>query len=351
MIVRSLQEIAAAVDGHVEGDSAVRIQGVAALQDAQAGDLSFLASPKYAGEAAKTRASAVLVGEDFAGSCPATLVRVKNPDQAFMRAVVWLAPPAPQPERGVHPTAIVAADASLGDGVCLGPYCVIEPGAVIGARTVIGAHVYVGHETRVGEDCRLYPLVSIRERVTIGNRVILHNGAVIGSDGFGYVPENGQWTKIPQLGTVIIGDDVEIGAGTTVDRARFGKTVISRGVKIDNLVQVAHNVQIGEHSALAAQVGIAGSAVIGAHVQLGGQAGVAGHLTVHDKVIAGGRAGITKGIPAGTYVMGMPAMPADKYAGIHAHTMRLPELKKRVQELEKRIQALESGDASSAAAP
>ncbi len=341
---KTLQQIAEVVGGRVEGDGAVRICGVASLGEAVAGDLTFLANPKYAGEAAKTRAAAVIVGEDFTGACPAALVRVKNPDRAFMMAVILLAPPQPVPVPGVHATAIVAEGVTLGAGVSIGPYCVIEAGVSIGARSAIGAHGYVGHDVSIGEDCRFYPLVSIRERVTIGSRVILHNGTVIGSDGFGYVPENGQWTKIPQLGTVVVGDDVEIGANVTVDRARFGKTVIGRGVKIDNLVQIAHNVQVGDHTAMAAQVGVAGSAEIGAGVQLGGQVGVAGHLTIGDKAIIGAQAGVTKDVAPGAFMWGTPASTMEKFSDIRAHTMRLPELKKRVQEMEKRIAQLESGN-------
>ncbi|MCE9613708.1 MAG: UDP-3-O-(3-hydroxymyristoyl)glucosamine N-acyltransferase [Lentisphaerae bacterium] len=338
-----LKDVAAAVGGTVEGDGAIRVSGLAALADARPGDLSFLANPKYAALAAETQASAVMVAKDWTGPCPGALIRVANPDRAFIHAAVFMTPPPPVPPPGVHPTAVVADGVRLGEQVSIGPFCVLEAGVVVGARTAIGAHGYVGHDTTIGADCRFYPLVSIRERTRIGDRVIIHNGAVVGSDGFGYAPDGGRWIKIPQLGTVEIGDDVELGANVTVDRARFGKTVIGRGVKIDNLVQIAHNVQVGEHSAMASQVGISGSAIIGAHVQLGGQAGIAGHLKIGDGAIVGAQAGISKTVPPGAFVFGTPAMPMDKFSDIRAHTNRLPELKKRVMEMERRLAQLEAG--------
>ncbi len=339
-------DIAALVDGRVDGDGRVVVDGVAALAEAGPSDLSFLANPRYAAQVAETRAAAVLVPEDWRGASPCALIRVRNVDAAFGRIAAALGPAPIHYTAGVHPTAVVADDAQLGDGVAIGPYCVVAPGARIGARSVLVAHCYVGHAAVVGADALLYPFVSVRERVRLGDRVIVHGGAVIGSDGFGYAPVDGEWRKIPQIGTVELGDDVEIGANATIDRARFGKTVIARGTKIDNLVQIAHNVRVGEHTAMAAQVGISGSTHIGHHVQLGGQAGLAGHLTVGDRAIVGAQAGVTKDVPAATFVSGYPAMDHKRAMKLQAHLARLPELKQRLTELETRLAALEERGAS-----
>lgn len=330
-------EIARQLQGTLEGDGTVAITGLAGLEEAQPGDLTFLANPRYASAVAATKASAVLVMESWTGSCPCAVIRVKNADRSFAMAAALMAPPVPTMEPGIHRTAVVAPGVELGRDVAVGPCCVLEAGVRIGDRTQLSAGCYVGHGTVIGKDGRLYPHVTIRERVKIGDRVILHNGAVIGSDGFGYARVGERWEKIPQIGIVEIGDDVEIGANVTVDRARFGKTVIANGVKIDNLVQVAHNVKIGENTAIAAQVGISGSTHIGRNTQLGGQAGFAGHLTVGDGAIVGAQAGVTKDVAPGTFVSGYPAMPHDKAKEMHAHLMRLPHLKKRLAELEQRL--------------
>jgi len=329
-------ELAARLGGDVDGDGTVEVTGLASLAEAQQGDLSFLVHPRYEDAMACTAASAVLVAQSWEGDSTCTLIRVASPDAAFAEAAAMLGPEPIRHEPGVHAAAVVAADARLGNGVCIGPCCVIEPGVSIGERTVVMACCYLGHGTVLGDDCTLYPHVSTRERTKIGNRVIIHNGAVIGSDGFGYVwRQDRTWMKIPQVGTVEIGDDVEIGANATIDRARFGKTVIGNGVKIDNLVQVAHNVRIGDHAAVAAQTGIAGSTSVGSRVRLGGQSGLGGHLRIGDGAVVGGQAGVLKDVPAGEFVSGYPAMPHGKAAKIHAHLMRLPALKHRLAELER----------------
>jgi len=331
-------ELAEQVGGKVDGDGSVELTGLASLSEAHGGDLSFLTHSRYEAALAGTDASAVLVEEAWSGDHPCTLIRVDSPDRTFAVAAGCLGPEPIRREPGVHSTAVVDGEVELAEGVCVGPWCVFEAGVRIGERTVVMAGCYLGHGTVVGDDCTLYPHVSVRERTTIGSRVIIHNGAVIGSDGFGYVPEkDGSWTKIPQVGTVEIGDDAEIGANVTIDRARFGTTLIGKGVKIDNLVQVAHNVHIGDHTAVAAQVGIAGSSSLGKHVRLGGQAGVSGHLSVGDGAIVGGRAGVLKSVPAGQFVSGYPAMPHNKARRTHASLMRLPELKQRVAEIEKEL--------------
>jgi UDP-3-O-[3-hydroxymyristoyl] glucosamine N-acyltransferase len=317
------------------------VRGLASLAEAGPGDLSFLANARYASQMAGTRAAAVLVAPDWRGTCPATLVRTPNPDRTFADAAALLGPaPAPRPA-GVHPTAVVSPQATVDASAHVGPLCVVESGAHIGARSVLVAGCYVGPETVVGNDCLLHPLSSVRERCRLGNRVILHNGAVIGSDGFGYTREGSAWRKTPQIGIVELGDDVEIGANATVDRARFGRTVLERGVKIDNLVQIAHNVRIGEHCALAAQCGIAGSARLGAGVQMAGQVGVIGHVEVGAGVIVGGQAGVTKDVPPGAIISGYPAMPHAEARRLHAHLKRLPEWKERVAQLEARLAAIE----------
>ncbi|MBA4389245.1 MAG: UDP-3-O-(3-hydroxymyristoyl)glucosamine N-acyltransferase, partial [Verrucomicrobia bacterium] len=259
----TVSEIAARVGGSVEGDGSALIRGVAGLQEAAQGDLTFLTNPKYASAVESTGASAVIVNEGWTGKSRCAVIRVKNADMAFTIAAVLLAPKPVEFKPGIHPTAVIAGNVQLGRDVSIGPHCVIEEGARIGDRTVLVAGCYVGHGSVIGSDCRLYPLASLREHVRIGDRAIIHNGAVIGSDGFGYYKEGVAWKKIPQVGVVEVGDDVEIGANVTVDRARFGRTVIGNGVKIDNLVQVAHNVRIGDNTAMAAQVGISGSTIVG----------------------------------------------------------------------------------------
>jgi UDP-3-O-[3-hydroxymyristoyl] glucosamine N-acyltransferase len=334
-------EIAGKIGGVLEGDGSAEIKGLAGLNDAAAGDITFLFNPRYASAVAGTRASAVIVNEDWKGECQCAVIRVKNADRAFSSLASLFAPKQLRFEPGVHPTAVVAAGVKLGEQVSIGPHCVLEAGVRIGDRTVLVAGCYLGHGTQVGKDCKFYPGVSTREGVIIGDRVIIHNGAVIGSDGFGYVNDGGKWTKIPQIGIVVIGDDVEIGANATIDRARFGKTIIGNGVKIDNLVQIAHNVKVGDNTAMASQVGISGSTTIGKNVQLGGQAGLAGHITVGDNAVVGAQGGVTKDVPAATFVSGYPAMPHDKAKKMHASIMLLPALKERVKQLEKRWAELE----------
>jgi UDP-3-O-[3-hydroxymyristoyl] glucosamine N-acyltransferase len=334
-------EIAQRLGGTLTGDGSAEIKGLAGLQDAGPGDITFLSNPRYATAMAQTNASVVVVNEGWKGESKASIIRVKNADKAFSMAASLLAPPPPQFAPGVHATAIIAKDAKLGANVAIGPYCVIEPGVTVGDRTVLCAGCYLGHGAKVGKDCKFHPHVTVREGAIIGERAIIHNGAVIGSDGFGYVNEGGKWNKIPQIGIVVIGDDVEIGANVAIDRARFGKTVIGNGVKIDNLVQVAHNVRIGDNTAIAAQVGISGSTVVGKNVQLAGQAGLAGHLTVGDNAVVGAQAGVTKDVAPATFVSGYPAMPHEKAKKLHAHMMLLPALKDRVKQLEKRLEELE----------
>ncbi len=337
----TVEEVARKLGGRVEGNGALGIRAVAGLREAREGDLSFLSNPRYAALMKQTAATAVLVSESWTGETRATLIRVASADAAFAQAALWLGRLPVTFKPGIHPTAVIAEGATLGRDVTIGPGCVIEPGVVIGDRTILVAQCYVGHGTTIGSDCRFYPQVTIREYARIGSRVILHNGAVIGSDGFGYSKNGTHWEKIPQVGIVVLGDDVEIGANTTIDRARFGETRIGNGVKLDNLVQVAHNVTIGEDTAVAAQTGFSGSAHIGARVQIGGQVGSAGHLTVGDDSIVLAQAGISKDLRPGSVVGGTPAVPVDEWHKAHALVGRLPHLRKRVGELEQRLKGLE----------
>lgn len=333
-----LSQIAQLVGGALEGDGQVDISGVAGVSDASTGEISFIANPKYASEAATTQASALIVSEDWTLESPAALIRVPNPDAAFAKVAVEFYTPAPLPAKGVHPSAVIANDVELADGVRIGALCVIEAGVKIGADTVIFPQCYIGHQVQIGANTMLYSQVSVRESATIGDRTIIHSGTVVGSDGFGYsVDESGVRTKIPQIGTVQIGDDVEIGSNVSIDRARFGKTRIGNGVKIDNLVQVAHNVVIEDHAVIIAQVAIAGSATVGSKAIMAGQSAVAGHLKIGAGAIVGARAAATKDVPPGEYVLGFPAISAAKFKREQASIALLPKLKKRLANLEKKV--------------
>ena len=337
------QSLAAELGGVVDGDGSVVVTGVAGLRDALPGDASFLGHPKYQSLFQSTRATTVLVtAEQERGDYPGALIRIDDPGRAFQELVMKFARPMVSPRAGIHPSAIIAEGVTVGDDVGIGAHAVVEAGAVIGRGTRIGAGCVVGHEVVLGEECLLHPLVSIREHCEIGDRVILHNGTVIGSDGFGYdVQPDGSRIKVDQVGAVRIGNDVEIGANCTVDRARFGMTRIGDRVKIDNLVMIAHNVVVEDDVVIVAQVGISGSSIIRRKAILGGQTGVVGHVVVGEEVIVGGKSMVTKDVAPKTYFLGNPAMPYRKTALIRAHLNRLPQLKERIAQLEKRIAELE----------
>lgn len=347
MFTLTTGELAAKLGAELEGSPGVVLRGVADLRAAGAGQLSFAGSPRYLTELAASGAAAVIVpkGAAIASSKPA-LLRVANVDEAFAAACGLFAPPAVAPPRGVHPQALVSPQAQLGENVSVGAFAVVEAGAEIGAGATLYPQTYVGHEAKLGRDCRLYPFASVRERCVLGDRVILHNGAVIGSDGFGYaVDAQGVRTKIPQTGIVVLEDDVEIGANATVDRARFGETRVGKGTKVDNLVMIAHNCVIGEHSVLCSQVGLAGTTTLGKHVICAGQAGLAGHLTVGDGAVIGAQAGVPKDLPGGQMYLGAPAVPRLEFGKSLAHVAGIPKLKEKLKELEIRLAALERGDA------
>jgi UDP-3-O-[3-hydroxymyristoyl] glucosamine N-acyltransferase len=335
-----LREIAAQLECRLEGDGEIEIRRVNGIEQAQAGDLTFFVNPKYGAHLRATAASAVILGEK-ADAAPCAMLRTANPYLAFAKAVELLAPrPAVVP--GVHPSAHVAASATIAPDASVGPFVSVGPGARIGARTIVYPHVTIGDEAVIGEDCVIHARVSVRERVTVGHRVVIQDGAVIGSDGFGFARRgDGTHHKIPQIGGVTVEDDVEIGANTTIDRPAVGETRIGAGSKIDNLVQIAHGVTIGKDALLAAQVGIAGSTIVEDRVTLAGQVGVAGHLTVGKGVIASAQTGIPNSVDAGSFVSGYPAIDNRDWLKSSAIFRRLPELKKAVTALQRRLDDLE----------
>ena len=332
----TLKELSALCGGEVRGDAALKITGAASLSEAVPGEITFYADPRYMGRLKKTRASAIFVPLDFSEETAAAQIRVTNPSKAFEQVVLKLAPKPVVFAPGIHATAVVDQSAKIGSGVSIQPHAVIEPGAKIGDNTVIGAGTYIGHETIIGPACLIYSNVTIRERTQIGARVVIHSGAVIGADGFGFESVEGRHKKIPQIGIVQIDDDVEIGANTTIDRARFGRTWIQEGVKIDNLVQIAHNVIVGKHSIIAAQTGISGSTRVGEKVMMAGQVGIIGHLTIDDNTIIAAQTGISKDLAGGAW-FGSPAVPLPQAKRQIAWIHRLGKLFDRVKALEKKL--------------
>jgi len=334
-MTRTARELAEYLGATLKGDSSVPISGVAGPDRARAHDLIYLDSARHEERAAKSAARCVLA-KPGARLASKTILEVSDPKFAFVKAAQWLVP-EPESCPTVHPTAIIAADAKIAGRVSIGPYVVIEEGAEIGANTTVEAFCFIGRGARVGEDCRLHPRVTLYAGARLGNRVAIHSGSVIGADGFGYVFGEGRQWKFPQIGAVSIGDDVEIGANSTIDRGSLDATEIAHGVKIDNLVQVAHNVRVGEHSVLAAQTGVSGSSTIGKRVIVGGQVGIGDHCTFEDDSIAGAQAGILTGktIRSGQVVWGTPARPLEKFKEQYAWFARLPELAARVRRLEE----------------
>jgi UDP-3-O-[3-hydroxymyristoyl] glucosamine N-acyltransferase len=337
----TIKEIAKLIDGVIIGDENINISGISGIKEAKKGDITFVANSKYMGLMDVTNASAIITSKDV-DSGPKTIVQTDNPSLAFSRLVSLLAPNEDKHPEGVHPTAIIGNNVKLGKNVAIQAYVVIEDHAEIDDNSVLYSGVYLGHHTKIGKNCIIYPSVSIRERVTIGDRVIIHSGSVIGSDGFGFATVKGVHHKIPQIGTVAIEDDVEIGANVTIDRARFDKTIVGRGTKIDNLVQIAHNVIIGENSIVVAQTGISGSTIVGKEVVLAGQSGIVGHINIGDGSIVAAQAGVTKSVPPNTKVSGYPAKPHGVAKRVNACVQRLPEMMKSLRELQKRLDKLEN---------
>ncbi|MBI3332631.1 MAG: UDP-3-O-(3-hydroxymyristoyl)glucosamine N-acyltransferase [Candidatus Omnitrophica bacterium] len=340
MTPRRLREIARLVGGEVVGDGDTLITGICGIKEAKRGDLTFVANSKYLPLLEATKASAVITSQEV-DSAPKPIIRTENPSLAFAKLATLLTPVVDHHPTGISPKAVLGKRVRLGRGVAIQPFAVVEDDVRIGDRTVIYAGCYIGRGTEIGSDCLIYPNVSVRERVQIGHRVIIHSGTVIGSDGFGFATVKGIHHKIPQIGTVVIEDDVEIGANVTIDRARFGKTVVGKGTKIDNLVQIAHNVEMGSDCIIVAQSGISGSTTLGNHVVLAGQAGVVGHITIGDHVMVGAQAGVSKSIPPETSVWGSPAKPLAKAKRVNAAAQRLPEWVKTVEEMKRKVEALE----------
>jgi UDP-3-O-[3-hydroxymyristoyl] glucosamine N-acyltransferase len=333
-----LHEVAKLIGVSVEEKNAgIVITGVASLQEARPGDLTFFANPRYLSQLRSSVATAALVPLEFQEQIAPVLLRATNPSAAFATIVAAFAPPEIVSQSGVHPSAIISPDATLGVDLSIGALVVIESRAVIGDGSIVDAGCVIGQEARLGKNCHLHAKVTIRERCLIGDRVIIQPGAVIGSCGFGYEFQEGRHRKIPQTGIVEIGDDVEIGANTTIDRARFGRTVIGEGTKIDNLVQIGHNVQVGSHSIICGQVGIAGSTRIGSYVTLAGQVGLAGHLEIGDKAVIGAQSGLSKNVPPGSMMIGAPAKPIKEWKQTNFYLSQLRKLFERVKELEKLV--------------
>jgi len=334
------QQLADYLHGTLIGPPNVTLTGVSGLAEAGPGDLSFLTDPSAAKQGLSTRAAALLVSKQIESLACAQIV-VAHPALAMAQIVEAFFVPKRRAMGLVLPFHR-GTDVTIGNGVSVWPFVTLCDRVSVGHHTTLYSHVFIGEGTVIGEDCVIYPNVTIREGVTIGNRVIIHAGTVIGSDGFGYVQDGGRHHKIPQIGTVVIEDDVELGANVTVDRATFGKTIIRNGTKVDNLVQVAHNVEIGEHNILVSQVGIAGSSTTGHHVIIGGQAGIADHITIGDFAMIAARSGLNRDVAANDIVAGAPAQPRLEWLKSMALVAKLPELRRQFREMEERLKALET---------
>ena len=345
-MVMTASELAGRLQGSLSGDGDIAVHALESLANAGVGDVAFFKDHKYAAQLASTGASCVLVPESWAGTCPApAVIRVTDPDASFTLAAPWFAPLPPVRLPGIHASAIIAPDVRIGKNVHIGPYTVIEQGCLIGDGCIIEAQVFIGQDVTLGASCHLYPQVTIREGCTLGQRVILHSGVRIGGDGYGYTPSihadgTVEINKIPQLGSVVLGDDVEVGCNTTIDRARFGRTRIGNSTKIDNLLQIGHNVQIGSCSGVIAQAGVAGSTRIGSGCLIWAQAGISGHLEIGDRAQVGPKSGLSKNVPPGEYVLGLPAVSKREFANTLLLPRQVEKLKKQVEELQTRLSAL-----------
>ena len=336
----TLRELARALHATLEGDAAAVVTGVAPLESAGPDQISFLVDARYVEAAKASRAGAFLAGPEVSG-LPAPVLRGRAPQQALIELLTLFHPPAAV-VAGVAPSAIVARDASVAPTATVGALAVIESGAVIGPHVRIGPLAFVGAGAEVGEASVVHARVAVCAGVRLGKRVVIHPGAVIGADGFGYAFDGQAHRKIPQVGSVLVEDDVEIGANTTVDRATLGQTIIRRGTKIDNLVQVGHNVEIGEHSIIVAQVGISGSCRVGRGVVLAGQVGVADHLTIGDGAVVAAQSGLARDVATGEKVFGTPARPLIEAKRIFVLEGELPELARRLRSVERRLASLET---------
>jgi UDP-3-O-[3-hydroxymyristoyl] glucosamine N-acyltransferase len=324
----------AGMPASIEGDSQKRIAAVSTLEDAGPDDISFLANPKYEKSLASTQAGAILVDERVSPPKRLTLVRTKDPYAALQACIVRIHGYRRHPQWGIHPAAHIHADARVGERANIGPFAVVDSGAEIGDDVTLYPGSFVGHACTLGDEVTLYNGVVVYEHCVLGNRVTIHANSVIGEDGLGYAPVNGEWHKIPQVGHVIIADDVELGANCCIDRATLGSTVIGRGSKFSNLIAVGHGTKIGERAMLVAQVGMAGSVTVGKRVQIGGQVGIAGHLRIGDDARIGAKAGVAADVADGDYVLGQPAMKATDARRALTLTQKLPAMRDRLRALE-----------------
>lgn len=338
----SAAQIAPLIGGVIEGDSSAVVSNFGKIEVAQPGDLAFLANPKYESYAYTTEATILLVSNDFVPREPLkpTLIRVADPYAALAQLMQLVAAETAPRLQGVDERACCSDEAELGQSVYVGPFAVVEAGAKLGANVIVHSFAYVGAGTEVGEGTTIYPHVTLYHGVKIGQRCIIHAGAVIGADGFGFAPEADGYHKIPQLGGVIIEDDVEIGANTCIDRAVMGNTIVSKGVKLDNLVQIAHNCTVGEHTVMASQVGLAGSSQIGPWCKFGGQVGIGGHITIGDHVEMGGQTGVISNIPSGSVLMGSPGIPLREAMKSFVMQPKLADMYRQLQRLEKEVKQL-----------
>jgi len=335
------QQIAEVLKGTIEGDHTTKVSTFAKIEEGIPGSLTFLANPKYAHFIYETQASVVLVNNDFVPDKPiqATLIRVANA-YSSLAVLLNMVEQAKPKKNGIDPTAFIAVSAQIDDTCYIGNFAYIGENCKIGKNCMIYPYAYIGDHTIIDDDTIVYPHVSIYQGCKIGKRCIIHSGAVIGSDGFGFAPEGESYSKIPQMGNVIIEDDVEIGANTTIDRAVMGSTIIRRGVKLDNLVQIAHNVEVGENTVMAAQVGIAGSVKIGRHCMFGGQVGLSGHITVADNVTFGAQAGVISSVKEETTLLGAPAINAKNFMRSSAVFGRLPDMYRAMGQMQREIEEL-----------
>ncbi|MGH9377791.1 MAG: UDP-3-O-(3-hydroxymyristoyl)glucosamine N-acyltransferase [Terriglobia bacterium] len=329
----TVEEVAQIVRGRAQGNGRAPLSGVAQLEQAKASELAYAEGSRALARAAASQAGCILV-QDSSSLPHQTTIEVSHPKLAFIQAAQALAPKATPPS-GIHPGAVISPLAALGEGVYAGPGVVIEDGVRVGARTALMAGVCLGAGAEIGADCVLHPSVTLYPGARLGNRVVLHAGVVIGGDGFGYVFAEGRHQKFPQVGGVVIEDDVEIGCNSTVDRGSLGTTIVGAGTKIDNLVQIAHNVRIGRHSIVAAQTGISGSVEIGDYVVIGGQVGIGDHVRIENRAVVGSGAGILPGkiVHEGSVVWGTPARPLAEFKKLYAHFASLPELARKVKEI------------------
>lgn len=336
----TVAELAEKLGIQVEGNASSPVTGIAGIGEAASGDLTFCAHGKYADLVPRSAAAAVIVPTDFKGHSSAALLRSDDPYASFVQVLQFLRPRTARPA-GIHPTALVASSVSIGKGVSVGPLCVVEEDVVLADEVTLAPGVFVGSKSRIGKGSYIFSNVTVREDVMLGERVIIHSGSVIGSDGFGYLSRENGHEKVPQVGSVIIEDDVEIGSNSAIDRGTLGATRIARGAKIDNLVHIGHNVTVGEDSMVIAQVGISGSTTIGNRTIIGGQAGVGGHITVGDGAMVGGQAAVTKSVPENARVSGYPAMDHNRARRLNAYYRKLPDLFAQLKRLEQRVRELE----------